>query len=70
MTETLPPLLTERQACSYLGLHRNTLARARQQQSRGIAVDAPPFLKLGKCVRYDVRDLETWLESRKIGGAA
>lgn len=25
-----------------------------------------PYLKLGRCVRFDVRDLDKWLKGRKI----
>ena len=27
---------------------------------------AIPFLKIGRSLRYDVRDLERWIEARKV----
>lgn len=32
---------------------------------RRVSGDGPPFIKVGKCVRYQWRDVEAWLESQK-----
>jgi predicted DNA-binding transcriptional regulator AlpA len=52
-------LLTQQQAAAYLGFKPGTLA---QMRWRG---DGPAFLKLGKFVRYDRADLDTWARSRR-----
>lgn len=48
-------------AAAYLGLSKSTLAKMRL---RG---DGPPFAKLGsRVVVYDTRDLDTWVNERKL----
>lgn len=46
------------QAGAYLGLASQTLARWR------IEGGGPQFLKLGSRIRYDVADLDAWLNAR------
>jgi hypothetical protein len=46
-------------AAEMIGLAEQTLA---QRRCRG---DGPPFIKLGGAVRYDLRDLETWMLSHR-----
>lgn len=58
-------LLTEAETCAYLGMSRPFLARARSEGR----TDAPAFVKCGRAVRYDVRDLEKYIESNRKGGS-
>ena len=51
-------LLTEKDAADLLRLSRSWLAKARM---RG---DGPPFLKLGRCIRYGEGALLQWMKSR------
>lgn len=60
MQEKTPHLLDERGAASALGLKPRTLQEWRR---RGYG---PPYVRLSsRCVRYDVRDLRTWIGERK-----
>ena len=43
----------------YTGLSRQTLAKLR------VYGGGPRFIKVGRRVIYDTRDLDTWLDSRK-----
>ena len=52
-------LLTPRDAAAFLKLSLSWLAKARQ---RG---DGPPYIKLGKSVRYSKSALFVWLKSRQ-----
>ena len=52
------PLLTARDAASFLRLSPSWLAKARM---RG---DGPPYVKLGRSVRYREGALVQWLKSR------
>lgn len=45
-------------AAAFLGLAAQTLRKLR------ITGDGPPFLKLGRAVRYRPTDLEAWLSAR------
>jgi len=49
------PLLTPRDASAFLGLSRSGLAKLR------LTGGGPPFIKLGRQVRYRLGDLEAWL---------
>ncbi len=54
-------LLSREQAAEYLGLKPQTLAVWVSRQENG-----PPFIKIGRSVRYRMRDLEEWIESNTI----
>lgn len=53
------PVDTER-AAPMLGLQPSTLHKMR------LTGDGPPFLKLGRSIRYLPSDLRAWLESRRV----
>lgn len=53
------PRQSVEQAAVYVGLSVSYLNRAR------ITGDGPVFLKLGRRVVYETRDLDAWLESRR-----
>ncbi len=56
-----PELLDQDQAAEFLGLTANTLMAWRSRKRYDL-----PYIKVGGLVRYDVRDLITFLESRKV----
>jgi len=56
---TARQLMTPQQAAEYIGVAKHTLARWRCEG------DGPQFLKLGGPVRYDVADLDTWIDARR-----
>jgi len=58
-------LLTEKEVCQFLSVSRPFLARARSEGRP----DGPPFIKCGRAVRYDIRDLERYLDANRKGGA-
>ena len=53
-------ILTTKEAAAYCRLSTPTLERFR------LTGNGPPFLKLGKAVRYRRSDLDTWLASRLV----
>ena len=53
-------VLTDREAAQYIGMSESWLRISRMKGSR----EAPPFLKIGRSVRYRQQDLDHWLESR------
>lgn len=55
-----PRWLNSGEAAEYLGCSKNFLDKDRQFGTCGI-----PFSRLGRCVKYDVRDLDAYLESNK-----
>ena len=52
----MSPLITERDASEPLGVSVRTLQKWRLQGN------GPRFVKLGHAVRYDVKDLEAYIE--------
>lgn len=46
-----------------LGFERNTLQKWRSLGS------GPPWVKIGRAVRYHWPDVERWLSLRRVGGA-
>jgi hypothetical protein len=54
-------LITEADAARYMGVSRSYLANSRCSGNEG----APAFVQHGRMIRYDLRDLEAWIEERK-----
>jgi predicted DNA-binding transcriptional regulator AlpA len=46
-------------AAKYVGYAESTLEKKR------VAGDGPPFIRLGRAIVYDTRDLDDWLASRR-----
>jgi len=59
MESSAGPLLTTEQAAARCGLSPRTLEKLR------ITGGGPPFLKLGRSVRYDPADLDEWIASAR-----
>jgi predicted DNA-binding transcriptional regulator AlpA len=62
--------LKEEAAAEYIGM---SVAYLRLSRMRGTTkcLSAPPFIRIGKAIRYLPRDLDAWLESRRqFPGAA
>lgn len=57
-----PRVLSEREACRYIGMSRSFLAQSRMEGKRDNRTPAPPFIKIGRAVRYLRDDLDRWLE--------
>ena len=60
-TATPPTLLTRDQAAEFLGVQVQTLASWACSGRYSL-----PFLKVGRCVRYRVSDLEKFLADRTV----
>lgn len=54
------PLMTADDVASVLGIPPSTLANWRYQ---GLG---PRYLRIGRHVRYEVRDLEAWLRTQRV----
>ena len=48
---------------------RLALGSARTLETWRQAGTGPPFVKLGKLIRYKVSDLNNWIETRTVGAA-
>ena len=55
--------LSEIEAANYIGMSRSFLAQSRMDGKRDSRTPAPPFIKIGRSVRYLRDDLDHWLNS-------
>lgn len=53
------PLLDEASSAEYLRLSRSTLQKMR------VVGGGPAYVKLGRRVRYPIKDLDSWLMARR-----
>lgn len=59
--------LTEKQAAAYIGMSRSFLAQSRMDGLRANRTPAPPYIRIGRSVRYLLDDLDGWLDQfRKL----
>jgi predicted DNA-binding transcriptional regulator AlpA len=69
VTKTPPPeLLTDDEAAAYLGVSASFLRKTRMTGARQDKAPPPPFVRIGRLVRYRPKDLDAWLESRLVEG--
>jgi predicted DNA-binding transcriptional regulator AlpA len=55
--------IKERDASAYIGMSVPWLRLSRSKAAKGAG---PPYIKIGRAVRYDIRDLDEWLAERRI----
>jgi predicted DNA-binding transcriptional regulator AlpA len=56
-------VLSEIETSQYIGMSRSFLRQARMEGNRDNRTPAPPFIKIGRSVRYLKEDLDSWLDS-------
>lgn len=60
-------VLSEQEAATYIGMSRSFLAQSRMDGLRANRTPAPPFIRIGRSVRYLLDDLDGWLNQfRKL----
>ena len=64
MKESRQKYLNDKQAARYIGFHEQTLRNWRHHRK------GPKYVKQYRSVRYSVRDLDEWMEGRKISPEA
>ena len=64
-----PELIDEGPAADYIDMSMSFLRAGRLHGITGNRTPSPPFLKLGRCIKYDTRDLDQWLAARRIDPA-
>lgn len=63
-TKTLTRLVSTREASEILGLSQSYLEKAR------VSGGSLPYIKIGRRVLYDVREVEAWLKGRTFSSTA
>ncbi|HEY2757792.1 MAG TPA: helix-turn-helix domain-containing protein [Pseudolabrys sp.] len=64
LTATEDELVTEVEIADFLKLSTRTL------QSWRINNDGPPFVRVGRAIRYRLRDVIRWIEARTVAPTA
>ena len=67
MTNLINPAaaLTEAEAATYLRVSRSFLRQGRMNGPRKGHAPPPPYSKIGRMIRYQVKDLDEWLERHR-----
>lgn len=62
MNKTITPnALTEREAAQYIAMSQSFLRQGRMNGNVNNRTPVPPYLKIGRSVRYLKSDLDNWL---------
>ncbi|MGF1868191.1 helix-turn-helix domain-containing protein [Enterovibrio norvegicus] len=56
---------TEQETSAYIGMSRSFLRQSRMEGHRENRTEAPPFIKIGRAVRYLKEDLDNWLNRHR-----
>lgn len=59
-------LLTRKEAANYLGIAEISLRIGAMNGNRANRMDTPPYIKLGRSVRYDIRDLDDFVAAHRV----
>ena len=65
-TENTKRCLTDKEAAIYLGVSTSTLRISRCHGAKAGRFPPPPFVRLGRSIRYLKDDLDLWLEARRV----
>jgi predicted DNA-binding transcriptional regulator AlpA len=60
------PALRERQAAEHIGFSSEWLRKARRGVLLNNATPPPPYIQVGRNVRYLRSDLDAWLAARRV----
>ena len=59
-------VLNEREAADYIGMSSSYLRHDRCHGATRGRTPGPVFIKIGKVVRYQLKDLDDWLNLHKV----
>lgn len=57
---------TTEEASQYTGLGIGTLKKGRRTGLRAGNVGTPPFIRLGRAIRYLKTDIDSWLQEHRV----
>jgi len=60
-------VLTEKEAALYITMSRSFLRQDRMNGHRMGRTHGPPYIRIGRSIRYLRDDLDTWLEQLRHG---
>lgn len=66
VTPERPRLLNEFEAADYLSMSVGWLRKSRMLGWREGRTTPPPYVRLGRAVKYDPRDLDAWINDNRV----
>jgi predicted DNA-binding transcriptional regulator AlpA len=57
---------TEKEAAEHIGMSRSYLRQDRMYGPRINRTPGPPYIKIGRAVRYLTEDLDAWLQENRV----
>ncbi|MDP5130747.1 MAG: helix-turn-helix domain-containing protein [Paraglaciecola sp.] len=57
-------VLTEIETAEYISMSRSYLRQSRMEGNRANRTPGPPFIKIGRSIRYLKEDLDKWLDEQ------
>lgn len=64
--ETTKCCLTEKEAAIYIGMSRSYLRQDRMRDVKPNHIPGPPYVKLGRTIRYMQQDLDQWILEHRV----
>jgi predicted DNA-binding transcriptional regulator AlpA len=61
-----PAAMREAEAAAYIGMSRSFLRQSRMNGPRERHAPPPPFIKVGRTIRYLRADLDAWLQKFRV----
>lgn len=59
-------LLSEEGAAHYLGMSAQFLRKSRMESQVRSHAQGPPYIRCGRAIRYDTRDLDAWIQTNRV----
>jgi hypothetical protein len=59
-------MLSEQEAARYLGIAPQTLRQQRSEGARSNRLPLVPFVRMGRTIRYDVKDLDDFIAAHRV----
>lgn len=58
-------LISDRETANYIGVSVDFLRKCRSEGNRQNRTIGPPYVRFGRSIRYDLGDLNAWIEQHK-----
>lgn len=59
-------LVSEREAARYIDFSVSYMRQSRMNGNLKGRTPAPPYIRIGRSVRYDIADLDNWIDERRV----
>ena len=64
---TQPTVLNEHEAATYIHMSTSYLRKQRWKGTQPDRASGPPYIRIGRSIRYRRQDLDDWMERNRAG---